>query len=84
MFSNIKANHWVGGTYWGIAQTVNGDVQIPVLGNIDFEVEESPAHALSAHLGTHIEFTECFNFTFDVGTNFVDMFSMVPALSYRF
>jgi len=79
-----KVNLWLGGTYWGIAQTVNGDVQIPVLGNIDFEVEESPAHALSAHLGTHIEFTECFNFTFDVGANFVDMFSMVPALSYRF
>jgi len=82
--STTKVNFWLGGTYWGIAQTVNGDVQIPVLGNIDFEVEESPAHALSAHLGTHIEFTECFNFTFDVGANFVDMFSMVPALSYRF
>jgi hypothetical protein len=79
-----KINLWIGGTYWGIAQTVEGDVKIPLLGTIDFEVEESPAHAYSAHMGTHIEFTEKVHFTFDVGSNFVDMFSVVPALSYRF
>lgn len=79
-----KVNLWLGGTYWGISQTVNGDVQLPILGNIDFEVEESPAHPLSAHMGTHIEFTEHINLTCDVGSNFADMFSIVPALSYRF
>jgi len=81
---NIQSNIWIGGTYWGISQTVDGTVQFPLLGRIDFEVDESPANPFSYHLGTHIEFTKHLNFVCDIGSNFSDMFSVTPSLMFRF
>ena len=81
---NIQSNIWIGGTYWGISQTVDGQVQIPLLGRVDFEVDESPADPFSYHFGTHIEFTKNLNFVCDIGSNFSDMFSVTPSLMFRF
>ena len=81
---NMQSNIWIGGTYWGISQTVDGQVQIPLLGRVDFEVDESPADPFSYHLGTHIEFTKHLNFVCDIGSNFSDMFSVTPSLMVRF
>ena len=81
---NIQSNIWIGGTYWGISQTVDGQVQIPLLGRVDFEVDESPADPFSYHLGAHIEFTKSLNFVCDIGSNFSDMFSVTPSLMFRF
>ena len=83
-FRKTKLNLWLGGTYWGIGQTVDGKAEVPLLGDIDFEIEESPAHHFSAHIGSHIEFTQHFNFLCDVGSNFSDIFTITPALMYRF
>ncbi len=82
--SNIQSNIWIGGTYWGISQTVDGQAQVPLLGRVDFEVDESPSDPFSYHLGTHIEFTKHLNFVCDIGSNFSDMFSVTPSLMFRF
>jgi len=82
--STIQSNIWIGGTYWGISQTVDGQAQVPLLGRVDFEVDESPSDPFSYHLGTHIEFTKHFNFVCDIGSNFSDMFSVTPSLMFRF
>jgi hypothetical protein len=79
-----KVNVWVGGTYWGISQVIEGKVTIPILGTVDFEVDQSPSNPYSVHFGTHIEFTSNFNVIFDVGSNFDDMFSLTPSFIYRF
>ena len=82
--SNIQSNIWIGGTYWGISQTVDGQAQVPLLGRVDFEVDESPSDPFSYHLGTHIEFSKHLNFVCDLGSNFSDMFSVTPSLMFRF
>ena len=79
-----KLNIWFGGTYWGISQVIDGKVKLPILGTIDFEVDQSPSNPFSVHFGTHIEFTANFNIIFDFGSNFDDMFSITPSLIYRF
>ena len=80
----MKLNLWIGETYWGISQTITGEVDVPLLGNIDFKVKESPEKPFSTHIGTYIEITKSFNFLCDVGSNFSDMFSVTPAFMYRF
>ena len=80
----MKLNLWIGETYWGISQTIKGEVDVPLLGNVDFTVKESPEKSFSSHIGTHIEITKSFNFLCDVGSNFSDMFSVTPAFMYRF
>jgi hypothetical protein len=82
--NSIQSSIWIGGTYWGISQTVDGQVQLPLLGRVDFEVDESPSDPFSYHLGTHIAFTKYFNFVCDIGSNFSDMFSVTPSLMFRF
>ena len=81
---STKVNIWIGGTYWGISQIIDGKVELPILGIVDFEVDQSPSNPYSVHFGTHIEFTQHFNIIFDVGSNFDDMFSITPSLTYRF
>lgn len=82
--SGIQSSIWIGGTYWGISQTVDGKVRLPLLGRVDFEVDESPADPFSYHLGTHVELTRSFNLICDIGSNFSDMFSLTPSLMFRF
>jgi hypothetical protein len=79
-----KLNIWIGGTYWGISQVIEGEVTFPILGAVDFEVDQSPSNPYSVHFGSHIEFTPYFNIIFDVGSNFDDMFSLTSSLIYRF
>jgi hypothetical protein len=79
-----KLNVWVGETYWGISQTIEGKLHAPQIGGIDFEADESPEKPFSTHIGTHLEITRYFNFLCDVGSNFSDMFSVTPAFMYRF
>ena len=79
-----KLNLWLGGTYWGISQVIDGKVELPILGTIDFEVDQSPSNPISMHFGTMIEFTPNFNIILDVGSNFEDMFCLTPSLIYRF
>jgi hypothetical protein len=79
-----KLNLWIGGTYWDISQVIDGKVELPILGTIDFEVDQSPSNPISMHFGTMIEFTPNFNILFDFGSNFEDMFSLTPSLIYRF
>lgn len=79
-----KLNIWIGGTYWGISQVIDGEVELPILGTVDFEVDQSPANPYSVNFGTHIEFTPNFDVILDVGSNFDDMFSVTPHLTYRF
>ena len=81
---STKVNIWIGGTYWGISQVIEGEVELPILGTVDFEVDQSPSNPYSVHFGTHIEFTQHFNIIFVVGSNFDDMFSVTPSLTYRF
>jgi len=79
-----KLNLWLGGTYWGISQVIDGKVELPILGTIDFEVDQSPSNPISMHFGTMIEFTPNFNIIFDFGLNFEDMYSLTPSFIYRF
>ncbi len=79
-----KLNIWIGGTYWGISQVIEGKVELPILGTVDFEVDQSPSNPYSVHFGSHIEFTPHFDVILDVGSNFDDMFSLTPSLTYRF
>ncbi len=79
-----RLNLWLGGTYWGISQVIDGKVELPILGTIDFEVDQSPSNPISMHFGTMIEFTPNFNIFLDVGSNFEDMFCLTPSLIYRF
>lgn len=79
-----KLNIWIGGTYWGISQVIDGKVELPILGTVDFEVDQSPANPFSVHFGSHIEVTPHFDVILDVGSNFDDMFSLTPSLTYRF
>ena len=79
-----RLNLWLGGTYWGISQVIDGKVELPILETIDFEVDQSPSNPISMHFGTMIEFTPNFNIILDVGSNFEDMFCLTPSLIYRF
>ena len=79
-----KWNIWLGGTYWGISQVIDGKVDLPILGTVDFEVDQSPANPISMHFGTHIEFTPRCNIVLDVGSNFEDMYSITPSFMFRF
>ncbi len=81
---STKVNLWLGGTYWGISQTIDGDVEIPLLGKVDFRVEESPKSSVSMHFGAHVEFTESLQFICDVGSNFADIFTVTPSFMFRF
>ena len=79
-----KLSLWLGETYWGISQTIEGKINAPHIGKISFEVDESPTKPFSTHIGTYLEITKEFNFLLDVGSNFSDMFCVTPVVMYRF
>jgi hypothetical protein len=79
-----RLSSWIGGTYWGVAQTIDGTINVPNLGTVDFTVKESPESSFSMHIGTHVEVSQSFNLLFDMGSNFSDLFSVTPVIMYRF
>jgi hypothetical protein len=79
-----RLSAWIGGTYWGIAQTIDGTINVLNVGKVDFEVKESPESLFSMHVGTHVEVSQSFNLLLDVGSNFSALFSVTPAIMYRF
>ncbi len=70
--------------YFGTDTTIEGNVNVPGVGRIDFEVDQGPEHPWNALVGANLGFRENFELFLEYGFNFDDINIFVAGATYRF
>lgn len=79
----VPCRFWLGMSYWNTSSEVTGDITLPYLGDVRFEVDQKPEEAVVYNLGSYIELTRKVHLIIDFGFNTNSDRTFLVELNYR-
>ncbi len=75
---------WTGGAYWNTASVASSTVQVPGVGSVAFQADQSPANPWNIVFGGQASINSNIDLFLELGTNFEDMKYIALGAAFRF